>query len=148
MYFVLNCFGFNGVSCKCHSCWHRIIDRNKKHFFPNKNNLISTFFFTSLLNSVELLVVAPECLSLFHPLQGARVVHHGESTGPLPTWQHTYTVYLGWLCCWFSPLLWGVFLQALQLSPLPKNHHFQIPNFSSISSTHLHEFLRKPKCLM
>ena len=85
MYFVLNCFGFNGISCKCHCCWHRIIDRNKKNFFPNKNNLISTFFFTSLLNSVELLVVAPECLSLFHPLQGARVVHHGESTGLPPS---------------------------------------------------------------
>lgn len=49
MYFVLNCFGFNGVSCKCHCWWHRIIDRNEKNFFPNKNNLISTFFFTSLL---------------------------------------------------------------------------------------------------
>ena len=34
---------------------------------------------------MESLVVAPECLSLFHPLQGARVVHHGESTGLPPS---------------------------------------------------------------
>ena len=30
---------------------------------------------------------------------------------------------------WFSPLLQEIFLQlrVLQFSPLPKNHHFQIP---------------------
>ena len=89
MYFVLNCFGFNGVSCKCHCWWHRIIDRNEKNFFPNKNNLIIYFnfflHFPSYSVFMESLVVAPECLSLFHPLQGARVVHHGESTGLPPS---------------------------------------------------------------
>ena len=33
---------------------------------------------------------------------------------------------LGWICCWFSPLLQEVFLQVLRFSPLLKNEHFQI----------------------
>ena len=37
--------------------------------------------------------------------------------------------YVGWVCCWFSPLLWEVFLWVLQFSPLLKNQHFQIPIF-------------------
>ena len=105
MYFVLNCFRFNGVSCKSHCWWHRIIDRNKKNFFPNKNNLISTFFFTSLLI---------QCLRNYWswPLS----VFHGSTLCREQGWckmvkapvshlvtTSTYTVYLGWLCCWFSP---------------------------------------------
>ena len=35
--------------------------------------------------------------------------------------------YVDWVCCWFSPLLREVFLWVLQLSPLLKNQHFQIP---------------------
>ena len=37
------------------------------------------------------------------------------------------TPYVGWVCCWFSPLLREVFLQVLWFSPLLKNQHFQIP---------------------
>ena len=37
------------------------------------------------------------------------------------------TPYVGWVCCWFSPLLQEVFLQVLRFSPLLKNQHFQIP---------------------
>ena len=37
------------------------------------------------------------------------------------------TPYVGWICCWFSPLLWEVFLQVLRFSPLLKNQHFQLP---------------------
>jgi len=33
----------------------------------------------------------------------------------------------GWVCCWFSPLLQEVFLWVLQLFPLLKNQHIQIP---------------------
>ena len=37
--------------------------------------------------------------------------------------------YVGWVCCWFSPLLFrGVFLRVnIQFSPLLKNQHLQIP---------------------
>ena len=34
--------------------------------------------------------------------------------------------YVGWVCCWFSPLLREVFLLVLRFSPLLKNKHFQI----------------------
>ena len=34
---------------------------------------------------------------------------------------------VGWVCCWFSTLLWEVFLRVLWFSPLLKNQHFQIP---------------------
>ena len=34
--------------------------------------------------------------------------------------------YVGWVCCWFSPLLREVFLRVLRFSPLLKNQHFQI----------------------
>ena len=36
------------------------------------------------------------------------------------------TPYVGWVCCWFSPLLREVFLRVLRFSPLLKNQHFQI----------------------
>ena len=39
----------------------------------------------------------------------------------------TSTPYVGWVCCWFSHLLWEVFLWLLRFSPLLKNQHFQIP---------------------
>ena len=51
--------------------------------------------------------------------------HTGESTRLPPLWpgfksqrQHHY---VGWVCCWFSPLLREVFLWLLQFSPLLKN---------------------------
>ena len=34
--------------------------------------------------------------------------------------------YVGWVCCWFSPLNRKVFLRVLRFSPLLKNQHFQI----------------------
>ena len=37
--------------------------------------------------------------------------------------QYTSTPYVGWVCCWLSPLLWEVFLWLLQFSPLLKNQH-------------------------
>ena len=46
-----------------------------------------------------------------------------------------------WLCCWFSPLLRGVFIQVLRFSPLQKKkkQHFQIAIRFGL-------FLRTPKC--
>ena len=58
--------------------------------------------------------------------------HSGGSADLLlPVWpllksRHS-TPYVGWVCCWFSPLLWEVFLQVIRFSPLLKNQHFQIP---------------------
>ena len=45
------------------------------------------------------------------------------------------TPYVGWVCCWFSPLIWKVFLRVLRFSPLHKNQLFQI---SIRSGTHGH----------
>ena len=42
------------------------------------------------------------------------------------------TPYVGWVCCWFSPLLREVFLRLLRFSPLLKTQHFQIPIPSGI----------------
>jgi len=35
--------------------------------------------------------------------------------------------YVGWVCCWFSTLLWEFFLRVLRFSSLHKNQHFKIP---------------------
>ena len=45
------------------------------------------------------------------------------------------TPYVGWVCCWFSPLQREVFLRVLQFSPLLKNQDFQI---QIRSGTHRH----------
>ena len=48
------------------------------------------------------------------------------------------TPYVGWVCCWFSPLLREVFLRVLRFSPLLKNQHFQIPIRPGIRLTKNH----------
>ena len=50
-------------------------------------------------------------------------------------------VYVSWVRCWFSTLLWEVFLRVLQFSPLLKNQHFQIPIRSWNAQTFLQKFL-------
>ena len=37
------------------------------------------------------------------------------------------TLYVGWVCCWLSPLLKEVFLRVLRCFPLLKKRYFQIP---------------------
>ena len=57
------------------------------------------------------------------------------------------TPYVGWVCCWFSPLLREVFLRVLRFSPLLKNQHFQIPIRSGTHghvSTSSYELLSVP----
>ena len=53
----------------------------------------------------------------------------GESARLPPMWPglKPRCRHVGWLCCWFSALLRGVFLRVPRFSPLPKNQHFQIP---------------------
>ena len=43
------------------------------------------------------------------------------------------TLYVGLVCCCFSPLLRGVFVRVLRFPPL-KNQHFQISNFDQESA--------------
>ena len=43
------------------------------------------------------------------------------------------TPYVGWVCCWLSPLLREVFLLVLRFSPLLKIQHFDIPIRSGVS---------------
>ena len=61
---------------------------------------------------------------------GARVVQWWEHSPPTNVARFQIlasTPYVGWVCCWFSPLLREVFLRVVQFSPLLKNQHFQIP---------------------
>ena len=48
------------------------------------------------------------------------------------------TPYAGWVCCWFTSLLWEVFLRVLQFSPLLWNQLFQIPIRPGIRYTKNH----------
>ena len=48
------------------------------------------------------------------------------------------TPYVGWVCCWFSPLLPEVFVRVLRFSPLLKDQQFQIP---IRSGTHGHVWI-------
>ena len=62
----------------------------------------------------------------------------GESTRFQPMWpgfKSRHQCHVGWVCCWFSPLLQEVFLRVLRFSLLLKNQHFQIPIWSG---THGH----------
>ena len=57
------------------------------------------------------------------------------------------TPYVSWVCCWFSPLIWEVFLRVVRFSPLLKNQPFQIPIQSGTHghvSTSSHELLSAP----
>ena len=58
---------------------------------------------------------------------GARVAQWWERSPPTRVQLPASTPYLGWVCCWFSPLLRKVFLRVLRFSPLLKNQHFKIP---------------------
>ena len=68
----------------------------------------------------------------------ARVGHWWEHSPPINvTWVQipASTPYVGWVCCWFSPLLREVFLRVLRFSPLLKNQHLQIPVHPGIRAT-------------
>ena len=48
---------------------------------------------------------------------------------PALGWNPVSTPYVGWLCCWFSPLLRKFFLWELHFSPSPQKPTF--PNYNS-----------------
>ena len=53
------------------------------------------------------------------------------------------TPYVGWVCCWFSPLLWEVFHRVLRFSPLLKKH-WTLPTSNSTwnARTRLNELIK------
>ena len=87
---------------------------------------------------------------LSHHPRGARVAQWWERSPPTNVARVRIlasTPYVGWVCCWFSPLLREVFLRVLRFSPLLKNQHFQIPIRSGTHgrvSTSSYELLRDP----
>ena len=73
--------------------------------------------------------------------------HGGENTRP-PTnlalvQIPELTPYVGWVCCWFSPLLREVFLRVLRFSPL-------LQHFQRTSNTRrcFNKFIRIPECFV
>ena len=58
------------------------------------------------------------------------------------------TPYVGWVCCWFSPLLREVFLRVLRFSPLLKNQHFHNSNSIWNARTRLNKFIWTPMCFV
>ena len=72
---------------------------------------------------------------------------HSLPTNVARVWILASMPYVGWVCCWFCPLLREVFLQVLRFSPLLKNQHFQIPIRSGTHghvSTSSYELLSSP----
>ena len=66
------------------------------------------------------------------PPRGARVAQwweHSPLTNVARVQIPASTAYVGWVCCWFSPLLREVFLGVLRFSPLLKKPTF--PNSNS-----------------
>ena len=62
---------------------------------------------------------------------------HSPPTNGVQIW--VSTPYVGWVCCWFSPLLWEVFLHVLPFSPLVKKQKFQIPIWPGIRNMKNHQ---------
>ena len=58
------------------------------------------------------------------------------------------TPYVGWVCCWFSPLPREVFLLVLRFSPLLKNQHFHNSNSIWNAQTRLNKFIWTPMCFV
>ena len=56
------------------------------------------------------------------------------------------TPYVGWVCCWFSPLLEEIFLRVLRFLPSPQKP--TLPNSYSIynARTRFNEFSGTPEC--
>ena len=72
---------------------------------------------------------------------------HSPSTNAARVRILASTPYVGWVCCWLSPLLREVFLRVLRFSPFLKNQHFQIPIRSGTHghvSTSSYELLSDP----
>ena len=106
------------------------MDKSKWHvsFWPlNLNfNFILQFPSTTLISFFVLAIlgrITRLLLQLFLGSRGGVVVRGLASQQRSPGSNR----YVGWVCCWFSPLLREVFLRVLRFSPLFKNHYFQIP---------------------
>ena len=79
---------------------------------------------------------------------GGEVWRSGESTRLPPLWpgfKSGVEVYVGWVCCWFSPLLRKVFLWVIRFSHLRNTP--TLPNFNWIlkARTRFNQFSWTPK---
>ena len=80
--------------------------------------------------------VQPTCSYHSQTTVGARMAQwweHSPPTNVALVQILASTPHVGWVCCWFSPLPWHVFLRVLRFSSLLINQHFQIPTRSGIS---------------
>ena len=90
------------------------------------------------IQAMNNILLADQALML---ARGARVAQWWEHLPPTNVARvqiPASTPYVGWICCWFSPLLREVFLRVLRFSPLLKNQHFQIPIWPGIRQTKNH----------
>ena len=93
---------------------------------PQLHYLSCRFFFLYCASSVLPLPLRDFLSACFH--QGmAQWRERSPPTNVTRVEILALTPYVGWVCCWFSPLLREVFLRVLPFSPLLKNQHFQIP---------------------
>ena len=102
----------------------------------------------SLYNTYFLTLKAP--ISSYQFSRAISIHFHKEEQGMAQWWEHSppnnvawvqipaSTPVVGWVCCWFSPLLREVFLRVLRFSPLLKNQHFQIPIRPGLRQTKNH----------
>ena len=89
------------------------------------NGFIFQIIGNSLIESCGVRLTCLDCeITVSCAVKGSKGWRSGESArAQIPA----TTPYVGWVCCWFSPLLREVFLRVLRFSPLLKNQHFQIP---------------------
>ena len=97
-----------------------------------KQKKLSPPFSPSVWEFVCWCILETHCPGRFfsHNFRGARVAQWWERSPPTNVARvqiPASTPCVGWVCCWFSPLLREVFLRVLRFSPLLKNQHFQIP---------------------
>ena len=114
MYFLWVCAAFD---------WHCCVFRGNK--FRSRPNVELFIRRTKLHRKLKFMKS-----STSGSVWGARVAQSWEHSPPTNVARvqiPASTPYVGWVCCWFSPLLREVFLRVLRFSPLLKNQHFQIP---------------------
>ena len=117
-----------------------ILDSTSKHLLPLvEKTILKCSLISGKLQCINnwataaclRLLTTPENTIAYHRVRGARVAQwweHSPPTNVAPVWILASTSYaVGWVCCWFSPLLQEVFRRVLQFSSLLKNQHFQIP---------------------
>ena len=97
--------------CKSYYCLVHLHNTQECHYQCNSTNVIVT------------VIVGEQRM--------AQWWEHSPPTNVAQVQILVLTPYVGWDCCWFSPLLREVFLRVLRFSLLLKNQNFQIPIIQS-----------------